>query len=518
MPRLVLDGTSLTLETLDPLFAGSTVTLALHAEAKQRVRAARAVVDQHVKAGNIVYGLTTGFGKLKSVAIDSKDLEVLQRNLIISHCTGVGAPMPLDEVRVVQVLRLNGILRGHSGVRLSVVEALVRLFNKGFVPEVPMKGSVGASGDLAPLAHMAATYLGEGFAYVPDPKKKGVMKRMPAKAALKAIDEAPLVFAAKEGLALINGTEVIKACLARAVRRATNVSKAADTITSLTIEALLGSVRPFDARFAALKGHAGHGRAAQNVRACLADSAIVASHTDCDRVQDPYSLRCVPQVHGAYKAALEHVTSILQGELCSVTDNPILFPDTGEVISAGQFHGQPLSMIADYLALSLCTIGNISERRVEQLVNPDLSGLPAFLTPKPGLNSGFMIAQVTAAALVSENKGLAHPASVDTVPTSANQEDHVSMGMGAARRVHQILDNIEAVLGIELLCAAQGREFNTKDQAGRGAEAVYKSVRKVVKPLGDDRYMHPDLVAATELVASGALVAAVEKATGELLA
>lgn len=516
MPRLVLDGTSLTLAALEPVQTGQPVTLRLSADAKQRVKAARALVDEHVEAGNIVYGLTTGFGKLKSVAIDKADLATLQRNLIISHCTGVGDPMPLDEVRVVQVLRLNGILRGHSGVRLRVVEALVRLFNKGFVPEVPMKGSVGASGDLAPLAHMAATYLGEGFAYVPNPKRPGAYKRMTAKAALKAIDEAPIEFAAKEGLALINGTEVIKAVLARAVRRATNLSKATDAICSLTIEALLGSARPFDARFAELKGHAGHGRTSANVRACLAGSSVLASHVDCDRVQDPYSLRCAPQVHGAFKAALQHVTEILSGELCSVTDNPILFPDTGEVISAGQFHGQPLSMIADYLALSLCTLANISERRIEQMVNPDLSNLPAFLTPDPGLNSGFMIAQVTAAALVSENKGVAHPASIDTVPTSANQEDHVSMGMGAARRIHQILDNVEAVLGIELLCAGQARDLGPKLKAGKGADAAHKALRKVVAPLDQDRFMHPDLEAARELVASGALVAAVEQRTGPL--
>jgi len=518
MPRLVLDGTSLTLASLDPIFTGEPMRLAVTKDAKVRVKAARAVVEKYVEAGDIVYGLTTGFGKLKSVAIDKCDLATLQRNLIISHCTGVGAAMPIEEVRVVQVLRLNGVLRGHSGLRLSVVDALVRLFNKGFVPEVPMKGSVGASGDLAPLAHMAATYLGEGFAYVPNAKKPGTYKRMTAKRALSAVGEEPIEFAAKEGLALINGTEVIKSVLARAVRRATNLSKAADAIASLTIEALLGSAKPFDDRFAQLKGHAGHGRTSANVRACLKGSGVLQSHADCDRVQDPYSLRCVPQVHGAFKAALEHVTSILSGELCSVTDNPILFPDTGEVISAGQFHGQPLAMIADYLALSLCTLGNISERRTEQLVNPDLSGLPAFLTPKPGLNSGLMIAQVTAAALVSENKGLAHPASVDTVPTSANQEDHVSMGMGAARRIHAILDNLEAVLGIELIAAAQGREFRSELKAGRGAAAARAELRKHVKPLGSDRYLHPDLEAATCLVASGEFVAAVEKAAGKLQA
>ena len=513
MPRLTLDGTSLTLAALRPILDDAEVTVAVAKDAKARVRAARKVVEDHVRAGDVVYGLTTGFGKLKSVAIDAADLETLQRNLILSHCTGVGEAMPLEEVRVVQVLRLNGILRGHSGVRLSVVEALARLFNKGFVPEVPRRGSVGASGDLAPLAHMAATYLGEGHAWVRTPKG---YKRMTAKRALKAVGEEPLAFAAKEGLALINGTEVIKAVLGRALARAANLSRAADAIASLTVEALFGSARPFDARFAELKGQAGHGRAAANVRACLAGSGVLESHADCDRVQDPYSLRCVPQVHGAFKTALAHVTDVVEAELNAVTDNPILFPDTGEVISAGQFHGQPLSMAADYLALSLCTIGNISERRVEQLVNPDLSELPAFLTPNPGLNSGMMIAQVTAAALVSECKGLAHPASVDTVPTSANQEDHVSMGMGAARKVHDILDKVEAVLGIELLCAAQAREFHRQLEAGRGASACRAALRARVAPLGEDRYLHPDLEAARDLVASGALVAAVEGAVGAL--
>jgi len=285
-------------------------------------------------------------------------------------------------------------------------------------------------------------------------------------------------------------------------------------VAALTLEALLGSVRPFDARLAELKGHAGHGRAAANVRACLAGSQVLVSHADCARVQDPYSLRCVPQIHGAFKAALEHVEGILAGELNAVTDNPVLFPDTEEVVSAGQFHGQPISMVLDYLALALCTLANVSERRVEQLVNPDLSALPPFLARKPGLHSGLMIAQVSAAALASECKSLAHPASVDTVPTSANQEDHVSMGVTAARKARAICDNVEAVLGIELLCAAEGREFHTELRAGVGAEAAQRAVRARVPVLEEDRYLHPDLAAARELLASGALVAAVEEALG----
>ena len=520
MRKLTLNGTSLTLEQLDWIFREEEVTVGLDRGARKRVQAARDVVETHVKSGNIVYGLTTGFGKLKNVAIERKDLAKLQRNLIVSHCTGVGEPMLPEEVRAVQLMRLNSILRGHSGLRMQTVEQLARLFNKGFVPEVPRKGSVGASGDLAPLAHMAATYMGFGHAQVRTVTKTGAVKykRMTSKKALETVGEKPAAYSAKEGLGLINGTEVIKSVLARAVLRATNLSKACDVVSSLTIEALNGSVKPFDDRFAQLKGHAGHGRTSSNVRKLLKGSKVLLSHADCDRVQDPYSLRCIPQVHGAFKAALEHVREILAGEICSVTDNPILFPDTGEVISAGQFHGQPLSMISDYLALSLCTLANISERRVEQLVNPDLNDLPAFLTPRPGLNSGLMIAQVTAAALASENKGHAHPASVDTVPTSANQEDHVSMGMAAARKIHDILDNTEAVVGIELLCAGQARDFNNAHKPGKGAAAAHAILRTRVKTLGEDRYLHPDLEAAAKLVASGELVTAAEKAVGRLQA
>jgi histidine ammonia-lyase len=421
--------------------------------------------------------------------------------------------MPIAEVRAAQVLRLNGVVRGHSGVRLEVVEALIRQFNAGFVPVVPQQGSVGASGDLAPLAHMAAAAMGAGEAFV---VRGGQARRTNARDALAAIGEQPLEYAAKEGLALINGTEVMKAIGVLVALRARNLSKAADAIAALTIEGLLGSAKPFDDRLARLKGHAGHARCSDNVRACLANSDVLASHADCGRVQDPYSLRCVPQVHGAFKAALEHVTAILSSEINAVTDNPVLFPDTGEVVSAGQFHGQPVSMVLDYLALSLCTLANISERRIEQLVNPDLSHLPAFLTPMPGLHSGLMIAQVTAAALASENKSLAHPASVDTIPTSANQEDHVSMGVTAARKARAICDNVEHVLAIEWLCASQARDFNAHLRAGDGAQAAFELLRTRVPKLERDRFLHDDVRAAREMLADGSLVAAVERAVGPL--
>jgi histidine ammonia-lyase len=509
---LSLDGSSLTLSALAPLFrepAEAEFQVAIAPAARERVRAARAVVERATKSGLPVYGVTTGFGKLKNQFIPESGLAELQRNLILSHCCGIGPPMPEAEVRCAQVLRLNGLLRGHSGVTLELVEALVELLNAQFVPLVPQKGSVGASGDLAPLAHMAAAYLGTG-----EVRLRG--KLLPAREALRAIGREPLVLRAKEGLALINGTEIIKSIAVAALLRADNASKAADALAALSIEALLGSARPFDARFAELKGQPGHARAAANVRRCLAGSQVLESHAGCDRVQDPYSLRCVPQIHGAFKAALAHVREIVENELNAVTDNPIVFPDTGEVVSAGQFHGQPLSVVLDYLGLALATLANVSERRIEQLVNPDLSHLPAFLTPRPGLNSGLMIAQVAAAALASENKVLAHPASVDTIPTSANQEDHVSMGVTAARKALEILSNVEHVLALEWLAAAQAREFHGELRAGAGAEAARTLLRTRVPALEQDRYLADDIREACRLLRSGELVRAVEAAAGPL--
>ena len=502
---LVLDGRSLSLDDLEPLRGGALPGVSLSGDARKAVRAARDLVDRAVSAGEIVYGLTTGFGKLKNVAIETKDLVALQRNLVLSHCCGSGAPLAKEEARCVMVLRLNGLARGHSGVRIELIETWARLLRDGFVPYVPEQGSVGASGDLAPLAHLCAATMGVGRAWLGD-------ELLPAADALAKLGVEPIELQAKEGLALINGTEVMKAIGALTVLRARNLSKAADAIAALTIEGLFGSVRPFDPRLAELKGQAGHARTSDNVRRMLRESQVLASHEECDRVQDPYSMRCVPQVHGAWKTALAHVGEVLEAELDSVTDNPILFPDTGEVVSAGQFHGQPISVALDYLALATCTLANISERRTEQLVNPDLSHLPPFLTPKPGLNSGLMIAQVAAASLASENKSLAHPASIDTIPTSANQEDHVSMGTTAARKARAIVDNTERVLAVELLCAAQARDFHPELQAGRAVQSVADAFRERVPRIDEDRFLYDDLAAAQEFVGSGELVRAAESA------
>jgi histidine ammonia-lyase len=509
--RLRLDGTSLSIDRLAPLARSEDLHITVSAGARARVKEARALVDELVQDEEVVYGVTTGFGKLKEVAIPSEDLVELQENLVLSHSCGVGEPMPLEEVRIAQVLRLNGLLRGHSGVRPQTIDKLVRLFNAGFVPLVPRQGSVGASGDLAPLSHMAAAYMGHGRAALGG-------RSMTAKAALKKLGEEPLVLHAKEGLALINGTEIMKAIGVVVCYRAQSLSKLSDAIAALSIDALFGSVGPFDQRLADLKGDPGHERTASNVRACLKRSEVLKSHSDCDRVQDPYSLRCVPQIHGSAKNAIAHVAAVLERELNSVTDNPILFPETGEVISAGMFHGQPISMVMDYLGVALATLANVSERRIEQLVNPDLSQLPAFLAPKPGLHSGYMIAQVAAAALASENKVHAHPASVDTIPTSANQEDHVSMGVTAARKARVILENTEQVLAIELLCAAQAREFHPELRAGKGAQALHDHLRESVAPLFRDRYAHTDLIASCALVRDGSALAAVERKAGRLKA
>lgn len=509
MKTLTLGGDPLRLDDLGPLVDGERLRLRVPAPALAQLKASRAMVDEAVRGGEVVYGLTTGFGKLKNEAVAREDLRELQRNLVLSHCVGGGDAMPLEEARLVVLLRIVSLLRGVSGVRPALVRRLVRFFNADLIPEIPQQGSVGASGDLAPLSHMVAAWMGHGFLWLEG-------RRLKASVALRRAGEEPLALEAKEGLALINGTEVMKALATCAVWRARRLSKAADMIAATSVEALRGSPRPFRERLAELKRNEGQRRTATNVTRLLEGSVIVTSHEDCDRVQDPYSLRCVPQIHGAFKTALQHVDDVLAGELNAVTDNPIVDPVTREVFSAGLFHGQPLSMILDYLGLATCTLANVSERRIEQLVNPDLSRLPAFLTPEPGLHSGLMIAQYAAASLASENKVLAHPASADTIPTSANQEDHVSMGVTAGRKARTILANTRRVLAIEWVCAAQGLELAGELAPGTGVELGRACLRERVRPLVGDRYLKPDLDAAEELLLSGAPVAAVEAELGAL--
>ena len=509
MATIKLGKPVLTLADLEALAAPGT-RIGLAQPVRQRITACRTLIEQAVASGRTIYGVNTGFGKLAHVSIDRDRLGLLQRNLLLSHATGVGEPLPPAVCKLALALRIQSLARGYSGVRLQLLERMVAFFNADLIPVMPSQGSVGASGDLAPLAHMALPLLGHGLVHAGGATITGA-------AALRRIGCKPFVLAAKEGLALINGTQVMTAIGALALAEAVQASKAADIACATTVEALRGSEKPFQPEVHALRAHDGQQRTAANLRALLAGSRIMPSHAQCAKVQDAYSMRCAPQVHGAAKEAIAYALRVITTEANSVTDNPLVL-DGGEVVSAGNFHGQPVSQAMDILAIGLSTLANISERRIENLVNPDISGLPPFLAHMPGIESGFMIPQVVAAALCSENKTLAHPSSVDTIPTSANREDHVSMGVTAARHAAQVASNTSKVLGIELLCACQGLDCGEKLRPGKGVAAAYAAVRAQVPPLQADRFLAPDLAVAERLVASGGLVAAVEKRTGQLFA
>ncbi len=479
------------------------------ADARERVRASRAVVEGAISRGDTVYGVNTGFGKLANVRVDEARLALLQHNLLISHATGVGSPLPIEVARLAFALRIHAVSQGCSGVREELIDHMLAMFNAGMSPVIPAQGSVGASGDLAPLAHMALPLLGRGEVFAADGS------RMSGADALSRLGREPLELAAKEGLALINGTQIMTAGGLWSVHRAVQCSKSADIACAMTIEALRGSERPMIDAVHAVRPHPTQRATAANLRALLDGSEIQPSHANCDKVQDAYSMRCAPQVHGASKRSLDHAKDVLLIEASSVTDNPLVF-ENGDVVSAGNFHGQPVSQALDILAIGAATLANISERRIENLVNPDISGLPAFLAHDAGVESGFMIAQVAAAALASENKTLAHPASVDTIPTSANREDHVSMGVTAARHAAKVVANTSHVIGIELCAAACGLDFGEPLRPGKGVAAAYEVVRRHVPKHDRDRELHQDIAAAAEAVRGGELVAAVEAAVGEL--
>ena len=460
-------------------------------------------VSRIVARGAPVYGINTGFGKLASVRIDTADLETLQRNIVLSHSAGVGEPAAPQVIRLMMALKLASLGQGASGIQPQTLELLEAMLVRGIVPVVPAQGSVGASGDLAPLAHMTAAMLGVGEAFFEG-------ERVPAAQALARAGLAPATLGPKEGLALLNGTQFSTAFGLAALCEAEVLFRSALVTGALATDAARGSDTPFDARIHQLRRHAGQIESAAALRGLLADSAIRASHrTGDERVQDPYCLRCQPQVMGACLDVLRQAAGTLVSEANGVSDNPLIFGEQDEALSGGNFHAQPVAFAADMLALALCEIGSLAERRVAMLVDPALSGLPAFLTPRPGLNSGFMIPQVTAAALVSENKQRAHPASIDSIPTSANQEDHVSMAAHAARRLLPMAENAMSVVGIELLCAAQGCDFHAPLLSSPPLEAARRLVRAQVAHLDDDRHFHPDLVRAIDLVRSGAVAAAV---------
>jgi histidine ammonia-lyase len=469
------------------------------------IDAARRTVAAIAGGEHAVYGVNTGFGKLAQKRIAADQLAQLQRNLVLSHAAGTGAPLDDATVRLTLLLKANSLARGHSGVRPEILDALLALLNAGILPIIPSQGSVGASGDLAPLAHLALVLIGEGEARVGG-------QVLPGAAAMAQAGFAPLELAAKEGLALLNGTQVSTALALRALFDAERNFAAALATGAMSIDAALGSDTPFDGRLHALRGHHGQIDVAARYRALLDGSAIRRSHLQCDRVQDPYSLRCQPQVMGACLDRLRTEARTLLIEANAVSDNPIVFPDAGEVLSGGNFHAEPVALAADALAVAIAEIGAMSERRTALLIDPALSQLPTFLTPEPGLNSGFMIAQVTAAALASENKLLAHPASVDSLPTSANQEDFVSMATHAAARLGRINANVEGIVAIEWLAAAQGIDFRRPLRSSSALEGFQAALRAGVPKLEGDRAFAPDIEAARGLIGAGAL----DEAAGDL--
>jgi len=492
---VVLTGRSLTLEEIEDVARrGAAVSLA--PEARERVEASRAVVDEILRGDRVVYGINTGFGNFRNVVIAREDLEELQLNLVRSHSAGVGNAFPETVVRAILLLRANALASGYSGIDPGTLDALVAMLNAGVHPVVPEKGSVGASGDLAPLAHVALALIGEGEAMY-----RG--EKLESATALARAGLSPAKLHPKDGLALINGTQVISALLADVVVDARRLVRSADVIGALTLDALLGTDVAFDPRIHVARPHPGQTASARNLRHLLAGSALRKSHENCDRVQDSYSLRCMPQVHGAVRDALDYASRVLEIEMNSATDNPMIFIEEKEVLSGGNFHGQPVALASDFLTIALAELGAISERRTERLVNPDLSGLPAFLVKEGGLNSGFMILQVTAAALASENKALSHPASVDSIPTSANQEDHVSMATFAARRLGDMATNTAGIVAIELLAAAQGIDFRAPLKTSPGLADAHALVRSRVRFYDHDRYFAPDITAIQRLVEAG---------------
>jgi histidine ammonia-lyase len=474
----------------------------LHESCRPKIKASADTVAKIVAKGEPVYGINTGFGKLASVRIPAADLETLQRNIVLSHAAGVGEPMPVAIVRLMMALKLASLAQGASGVQPKTVALLEAMLAADVIPVVPAQGSVGASGDLAPLSHMTAAMIGVGECFTPH-------GRVPAKVAFVSYGLEPLTLGGKEGLALLNGTQFSTAYALAALFEAEVLYHSALVVGALSTDAAKGSDAPFDPRIHALRKHKGQIDSADALRALMAGSAIRESHRIGDeRVQDPYCLRCQPQVMGAALTVLRQAADTLGTEANGVTDNPLIFPEDGTALSGGNFHAEPVAFAADMIALAVCEIGSLSERRIAMLVDPALSGMPAFLTPKPGLNSGFMIPQVTAAALVSENKQKAYPASVDSIPTSANQEDHVSMAAHGARRLIGMVENATAVIGIELLAAAQGCDFHAPLASSGPLEAVRKAIRAKVPHLDEDRHFHPDMEKAIALVRNGAVIEA----------
>lgn len=475
----------------------------------KRVKNSRNLVEKWIKEGEIVYGINTGFGEFKDVVISKNQTKDLQKNLIVSHSAGVGDIIEDEVVRLMILFRINSLIKGHSGVRPELINFLINFFNRKLIPQIPQQGSVGCSGDLAPLAHLAGTFIGEG-------KIKYNGKVFKSADALKKAGLKPFVLSSKEGLALINGTQMMSAFLCKAVYESVILVKAADIASSITVESTKSTDRAYEDKIQRIRPHKGQTDTGYNLRKLLRGSEIMKSHETCSKVQDAYSIRCIPQVHGAVKDTLNYCMRVLNTEINSVTDNPLIFADEGQHREGGNFHGEPLALASDFLKIALSELGNISERRTARLVDGSLSGLPRFLTKHGGLNSGFMIAQYTAASLVSENKALAHPASVDSIPTSANQEDHNSMGSIAARMCYEIVKNVKNIIAIEILSACQALDFLKPLKPGRGVQKAHDIIRKNVKFVSSDTNMSGLIEKVRDAVFGGDFCGEVERITGKL--
>ncbi|MBS1518217.1 MAG: histidine ammonia-lyase [Bacteroidetes bacterium] len=504
----IIDGNNLTVEnSADIVLNGMKISL--HNDSEKRINASRELVEEWIKKDEVIYGVTTGFGEFKDINISQKDLKILQRNLILSHSAGVGKFVPDLIAKLMLLFRINSLAKGNSGVRMELIRTLISIFNSDIIPLIPSRGSVGSSGDLSPLSHLALLVIGEGNC-----KLNG--KITGCRTALKKFNIKPLELHAKEGLALINGTQMMSAYLCKSVYDAEYLSRLADIAGSMSLEALRGTNKAFSEKIQSVRPHPGQKKSASNLRRLLKGSEIMKSHKNCGKVQDAYSLRCMPQVHGAVKDTISHCRKVLEIEINSATDNPLLFPGSGEHIEGGNFHGEPLAFIADFLAIAVSELGNISERRTARLLDGNLSGLPRFLISEGGLNSGLMISQYTAASLVSENKVLCHPASVDSIPTSANQEDHNSMGAFSAIKCFDVVNNVKNIISIEFLCSSQGIDFLRPLKSGAGTEAAYSYIRKYSGHVNKDTVTGDLILSMSGIIYNKEFMKEVEKHSGKL--
>jgi histidine ammonia-lyase len=512
--KITIDGESLTLDQVE-FFLKSSPKLEISDEAEKRINKSRALVDKWVDNNEVIYGVTTGFGEFANVRISKENILELQENLIVSHAAGSGDYLPPAIVKIMMLLRLNALARGYSGIKLSTLEFMIKMIQNDIIPVIPSQGSVGSSGDLVQLSHLVLSIIGKGKVCLAGDLEKEIVpeeKIISAKNAFRKFKLTQVKLEAKEGLALVNGTQMMTAYASYICIRANKLKKLADICAALSHEALRATDKAFFDKIHQLRPYPGQIAVAKNVLSLIKNSEIRKSHIKNDpRIQDAYSIRCVPQIHGASRDAIDYVTSRVQIEINSVNDNPIIFADTNEKIEGGNFHGQPIALAMDFMAIALSELANVSERRIERMVNGNLSGLPRFLAVNGGLNSGLMIAQYSAASLVSENKVLAHPASVDSIPTSANQEDHNSMGSIAAQKCYRIMRNLENVLAIELMTAAQAVEFLKPLKCGVGTSIVYDEVRKVVTPLVKDRVLYDDIKKVLRIVKDDSLLNSVEK-------